>query len=215
MDANLFSYLENLIRRYPVLESVSRELAAGYEMLEDCYARGGKVLIAGNGGSAADAEHMVGELMKGFCSRRPVPEAFREKLRAAHPELGAALGENLEGALRAIALVTHESLSTAYLNDRDPYGIFAQQLYGLGDSGDVFLGISTSGNSRNILNAAVVAKAKGMRVLGLTGHGGGKLAGLADLTVKAPGLETYEVQELHLPIYHCWCQMLEARFFGA
>ncbi len=210
----MYRYLDGLLARYPILTCVGGELAAGYDLLEQCYRAGHKLLIAGNGGSAADAEHMVGELMKGFRSRRSVPAFFGEKLRAVDPKLGQALFENLEQPLRAIALVTHEALSTAYLNDRDPYGVFAQQVYGLGDPGDVFLGISTSGNSKNVLNAAVVAKAMGLTVLGLTGASGGALAALADLTVRVPETETYRIQELHLPIYHCWCMMLEERFFG-
>lgn len=215
MNKNIMRHMDTLLSRYPCLQSIRQELLEGYAMLESCFASGHKLLIAGNGGSAADAEHMAGELMKGFCSKRPVSREFAEKLKAADPERGAALAENLEGALRAITLVTHEALTTAYLNDRDPYGIFAQQLYGLADEGDVFLGISTSGNSKNILNAAVVAKAMGVGVMGLTGQSGGKLRAFAELTVAVPETETYKIQELHLPIYHCWCLMLEERFFGA
>ncbi len=206
-------YLDDLIARYPALTEIGEQIRESYEILERCYAGGHKLLIAGNGGSAADAEHIAGELMKGFRSKRPVPEEFARRLAEIDPVLGKSLAENLEGTLRAVALVTHEALSTAYLNDRDPYGVFAQQLYGLGDPEDVFLGISTSGNSRNILNAAVVAKAKGMTVIGLTGRTGGALKKLADVTIAVPETETYKIQELHLPIYHCLCLMLEARFF--
>ncbi len=205
--------LEQLLTRYPALQPIATDILQLYRILERCYESGHKLLIAGNGGSAADAEHMAGELMKGFCSRRPVPADFARRLGEIDPVLGKALAENLEGTLRTVALVTHEALSTAYLNDRDPYGVFAQQVYGLGDPGDVLLGISTSGNSKNILNAAVVAKAMGLTVVGLTGQSGGKLSALTDVTVKVPETETYKIQELHLPIYHCVCLMLEDRFF--
>lgn len=207
------NHIENLIRRYPVLESVRQSLADGYALLEKGYLGGGKLLIAGNGGSCADAEHIAGELMKGFCSKRPVSPEFAQALQNIDPELGATLSANLEGALPTIALTSQGSLASAFMNDTDPYGVYAQQVYGLGKPGDVFLGISTSGNSRNIIMAAVTAKAKGMQVLALTGEGGGKLAELSDVAVKVPEGETYQVQELHLPVYHCWCLMLEDRFF--
>ena len=208
------AYLDDLIDRYPVLGTIRGELERGYSLLESCYAGGHKLLIAGNGGSASDAEHITGELMKSFCLRRPVSPEMKRRLEQADPELGAELARNLEGALPTVALVTHEALSAAYLNDRDPYGVFAQQVYGLGKPGDVFLGITTSGNSKNILKAAVVARAMDMKVLALTGGTGGRLAGLAHVAVKAPSAVTHRIQELHLPIYHCWCAMLEERFFG-
>lgn len=205
--------LEQLLTRYPALQPIATDILQLYRILERCYESGHKLLIAGNGGSAADAEHMAGELMKGFCSRRRVPADLAQRLTEVDPIRGKALAENLEGTLRTIALVTHEALSTAYLNDRDPYGVFAQQVYGLGDPGDVLLGISTSGNSRNILYAAVAAKAMGLTVVGLTGQTGGKLSAFADVTVKVPETETFKIQELHLPIYHCLCLMLEDHFF--
>lgn len=208
------SALEGLLERHPELRTIQEDIVAAYRLLEDAYSRGGKLLIAGNGGSAADAEHIAGELMKRFRQPRPVSAAFAEKLRSVDPERGAKLAKNLERSLTAIPLVAHEALTTAYINDVDGLGVFAQQLFGYGRTGDVFLGISTSGNSENILNAAVAAKAMGIRVVGLTGSSGGKLAELADVTVRAPAEETYLIQELHLPIYHCWCMMLEERFFG-
>ncbi len=206
--------IEDLIRRYPVIAGIRQSLEDGYRALEACYAAGGKVLVAGNGGSCADAEHIAGELMKGFCRKRKVAPAFAQKLCAVDPELGAALSECLEGALPTVALTNQSALATAFMNDTDPYGVFAQQVYGLGQEKDLFLGISTSGNSRNILMAAVAAKAKGMQVMAFTGAGGGKLAALADVAVMVPEKETFKIQELHLPIYHCWCLMLEDRFFG-
>ena len=206
--------LEGLLTRHPELGPVQDDIVAAYRLMEDAYSRGGKLLIAGNGGSAADAEHIAGELMKRFRSPRPVSAAFAEKLISIDAERGTKLAKNLERSLTAIPLVAHEALTTAYINDVDGLGVFAQQLFGYGRAGDVFLGISTSGNSENILNAAVAAKAMGIRVIGLTGANGGKLAELADVTVRAPAEETYLIQELHLPIYHRWCMMLEERFFG-
>ena len=174
----------------------------------------GKMLIAGNGGSAADSEHIAGELMKRFKTPRPVTPEFAEKLKAIDPVRGEQLAKNLERGLMAIPLVAHEALTTAYINDVDGYGVFAQQLLGFGRPGDVFLGISTSGNSKNVIPATVVARALGMKVIGLTGAKGGELAQVADVAVRVPETETYMIQELHLPVYHCWCLMLEDKFFG-
>ncbi len=206
--------LDGLLTRHPELKPIQEDIVAAYRLIEEAYSRGGKLLIAGNGGSAADAEHIAGELMKRFRSPRPVSPTFAEKLISVDAERGAKLAKNLERSLTAIPLVAHEALTTAYINDVDGLGVFAQQLFGYGRAGDVFLGISTSGNSENILNAAVAAKAMDIRIVGLTGASGGKLAELADVTVCAPAEETYLIQELHLPIYHCWCMMLEERFFG-
>ena len=206
-------HIENLIARYPVLEEIRPSLVAALELLENCYSHGGKLLVAGNGGSCADAEHIAGELMKGFCKKRAVSPAFGEALRQVDPELGKMLSASLEGGLPTVALSSQSSLASAVMNDTDPYGVFAQQVYGLGAEGDVFWGISTSGNSRNVLMAAVTAKAKGMRVLALTGAAGGRLSELADVCIRVPETETYMVQELHLPVYHCLCLLLEDRFF--
>lgn len=214
LDEKLVKHIDLLIERYPKLGTIRQELIDGYLLMEESYENGGKLLIAGNGGSAADAEHIAGELMKRFKKPRPVSEEFAKKLIAIDPELGEPLSRNLERSLMAIPLVAHEALTTAYINDVDGLGVFAQQLLGYGKAGDVFLGISTSGNSRNIMNATVVARALGVKVIGLTGADGGQLASVADVSVKAPETETYMVQELHLPIYHCWCLMLEERFFG-
>lgn len=214
MEEKIVRHADILIERYPALAGCRRSILDGYQILEDCYSHDGKLLIAGNGGSAADAEHIAGELMKKFEIDRPVPEAFAEKLRAVDMERGEKLSRNLERGLMAIPLVAHEAMTTAYINDVDGEGVFAQQLYGFGRKGDVFLGISTSGNSRNVINAAIVAKALGIKVLGLTGAGGGKLADLSDVAVKVPQTVTYRIQELHLPVYHCWCLMLEDHFFG-
>lgn len=210
----LNKHIDLLLERYPQLSAVKSDIIAAYKILESCYQNGGKLLIAGNGGSAADAEHIVGELMKGFKLPRKPDADFAEKLIDADNELGKVLAENLQGALPAIALDGHPALSTAYMNDCEPLLCFAQQVNGYGRPGDVFLGISTSGNSKNVLYAATVAKAKGMKVIGLTGAKDSKLSAAADVTVKVPQTETYMVQELHLPAYHCLCLMLEDRFFN-
>lgn len=214
LESRLMSYIDLLITRYPILCAVKQEIINAYLIMEECYENDGKLLIAGNGGSAADSEHIAGELMKRFKIPRPVTEEFAEKLKEIDPMRGENLSKNLERSLMAIPLVTHEALITAYINDVDGLGVFAQQLFGFGRKGDVFLGISTSGNSKNIMNAAVVARALGIKVIGLTGAKGGELASVADVVVKAPETETYMIQELHLPIYHCWCLMLENKFFG-
>ena len=213
LENRLQKHIELLVERYPSLAPIKDDIVAAYLLLAESYQNGGKLLIAGNGGSAADAEHMVGDLMKSFKLRRKVENDFAQKLIAEDQELGKVLAENLQGALPAIALDGHLSLSTAYMNDCEPLLCFAQQVNGFGRPGDVFVGISTSGNSKNVLYAAVAARAKGMKVLGLTGANDSKLKELSDVCIQVPQTETYMVQELHLPIYHCLCLMLEDKFF--
>ena len=214
MDSRLHKHIELLITRYPKLELIIDSVINAYGVFEEAYTQNQKLLIAGNGGSAADSEHIAGELMKRFKIPRPITPDLAEKLRAIDPVRGETLSKNLERSLMALPLVAHEALSTAYINDVDGYGVFAQQLLGYGRPGDVYLGISTSGNSQNIMNAAVVARAIGIKIVGLTGADGGELGRFADVAVKVSEKETYRIQELHLPIYHCWCLMLEDRFFG-
>ncbi|MBP5379671.1 MAG: SIS domain-containing protein [Ruminococcus sp.] len=214
LEPRLEKHVDFLIERYPVLEKCREDIINAYLVMEECYLRDGKLMIAGNGGSAADSEHIAGELMKRFKIARTVPAEFAEKLKSVDPVRGQNLAENLERGLMAIPLVAHEALTTAYINDVDGLGVFAQQLYGFGRKGDVFLGISTSGNSRNVMSATVVARALGIKVIGLTGEKGGELAEVADVAVRVPSTETYMIQELHLPVYHCWCLMLEDKFFG-
>lgn len=214
LEDRLQKHIDFLVCRYPQLEEIKQSVINAYLIMEECYEHDGKLMIAGNGGSAADSEHMAGELMKRFKTPRPVDEKFAQKLINADPVRGPLLAKNLERGLMAIPLVAHEALTTAYINDVNGYGVFAQQLLGFGRSGDVFLGISTSGNSQNIMNAVATAKASDIKVIGLTGAKGGELAQVADVVVKAPETETYMIQELHMPIYHCWCLMLEDRFFG-
>lgn len=203
-----------LTDRYPALRVCADDINTAFEYMKDSYEHGGKLLIAGNGGSAADSEHIVGELMKGFKRPRKLKDVERNALIDVNEELGTVLADNLQGALPAIALDGHPALTTAYMNDCEPLLAFAQQLNGYGKKGDVFLGISTSGNSKNILYAATVAKAKEIKVLGLTGKMDSKLKQLADVTIQVPQTETYIIQELHLPVYHCLCLMLEDYFFG-
>ena len=213
LKRNIEKYITVLCERYPVLKSVENEISKAYLLLEESNKNGGKLLIAGNGGSAADAEHIVGELMKGFKLSRKLQADFADKLIKENSEFGTVLAENLQGALPAIALDGHPALSTAYMNDCEPVLCFAQQVYGYGKAGDVFLGISTSGNSKNILYAATTARAIGMKVIGLTGAKNSKLDQMCDVCIKVPQTETYKIQELHLPVYHCLCLMLENEFF--
>lgn len=214
LDSKLQRYIEVLFSRYPKLKPVEEKIVRAYKILEYAYSTDHKLLIAGNGGSAADSEHIVGELMKRFRIPRTVAPSFAKKLMEIDPVRGLQLAKNLEQGLTAIPLVAHGALTTAYINDVDAHGVFAQQLLGYGRQGDVFLGISTSGNSQNIMNAAVVAKALDIKVIGLTGNDGGELAKVADVAIKVPETETYMVQELHLPVYHCLCLMLEEHYFG-
>ena len=204
-----------LLERYPALKTIESELQQACDLMQEAYEGGNKLLVAGNGGSAADAEHIVGELMKGFKLQRPLSEEEKAALCKADATIGVELGAKLQGALPAIALSNHPALNTAFINDVDASMVFAQQMNGYGNAGDVFLAITTSGNSKNVLYAAVLAKAKGLKVIALTGGTGGKIKELADVTVIVPEKETYKIQELHLPIYHCWCLMLENTFFGS
>ena len=214
LDVKLMKHIDLLIERYPVLKSIKDSIIDAYLLMEQSYLNGGKLLIAGNGGSASDSEHIAGELMKSFKMERRIPDDFKEKLISIDIVRGEQLAKNLQQPLLAIPLVSLEALSTAYINDVDGYGVYAQQMLGFGKPGDVFLAISTSGNSKNVMNATVVAHALGVKIIGLTGANGGELASVADVTVNAASEETGMVQELHLPIYHCWCLMLEEKFFG-
>ena len=213
MIESIIRILDELLDRYPSLGEQRESIIGVYNVLEESYANGGKLLVAGNGGSAADSEHIVGELMKAFIKPRKLDESLQNKLKSIDDKLGQVLADNLQGALPAIAVTGHVGLSTAYLNDCNPLLSFAQQVNGFGNEGDVFLGISTSGNSENILYALVTAKAKGMKTVGLSGRDGGKMRELCDAIIIAPETETFKIQELHLPIYHALCLMLEARFF--
>ena len=207
-------HIETLITRYPQLKGSMSDIQEAYITLCECYSNNGKLLVCGNGGSAADSEHIVGELMKEFRLKRKVYASQAEAMKAIHPEMGQYLAENLQGALPAIALTGHSALSTAFMNDAESVLVFAQQVNGYGKQGDVFMGISTSGNSANVIYAAITAKARGLKVIGLTGEKESKLSGMADVCIRVPETETYRIQELHLPVYHCLCLMLEDKFFG-
>lgn len=213
-NKDLQKHINLLVERYPSLAVCKDDINNAFEIMKQSYSNGGKLLVAGNGGSASDAEHIVGELMKSFKLPRILPKAYANTLKDVNDEYGEVLANNLQGALPAIALDGHFALTTAYMNDCEPLLCFAQQVNGFGNPGDVLLGISTSGNSKNVLYAATVAKAKDMKVIGLTGQKDSKLSALADITIQAPNTETYMIQELHLPIYHCLCLMLEDYFFG-
>lgn len=214
MEERLQSHIDTLIERYPKLSVCETQLEIAYQILESAYTNGRKLLVCGNGGSASDSEHIVGELMKEFKLKRKVYAGQAELMKSIDPEMGLMLAENLQGALPAITLTGHSSLTTAFMNDSEPELVFAQQVNGYGKADDVFLGISTSGNSRNVLYAAITAKSKGLKVIGLTGMKESKLKRLADVCICVPETETYKIQELHLPVYHCLCMMLEEHFFG-
>lgn len=204
----------DLVKRYPELKDCIKDIAGAFLHIKATYDNGGKLLIAGNGGSAADSEHIAGELMKRFKQKRPISEELRQKLLSVDKTIGEELSKSLENALCAIPLTSHVALTTAYMNDVNAEGVYAQQLLGYGKKGDTFLAISTSGNSKNIYYACVVAKALGIRVVGLTGANDSKLSSIADVCIKVPETETYKIQELHLPVYHCLCLMLENNYFG-
>ena len=206
--------LEELIRRYPQLDVCKKDIEKAYLLLQKTYDKNGKLLIAGNGGSAADSEHIAGELMKRFKITRPISKGFADKLMKIDPERGERLVKNLEMPLRAVPLTSHIAITTAYMNDADATGVFAQQMLGFGNEDDVFLAISTSGNSENIISACVVAKAMGIKIIGLTGEKESKLSKYADICIRVPETETYKIQELHLPVYHSLCLMLESNYFG-
>lgn len=214
MELRIEKHLDQLIDRYPKLIVCREDIAKAYELLETVYLSKRKLLVSGNGGSASDSEHIVGELMKEFKLKRKIYADQAEAMKAIDSEMGETLAENLQGALPAICLTGHSSLTTAFMNDANADLIFAQQVNGYGKPGDVFLGISTSGNSKNVIYAAITAKAKGLMVIGLTGSRASKLSKIADVCIRVPETETYKIQELHLPVYHCICLMLEDKFFG-
>lgn len=206
--------LRTLVKDYPELAVCRDEILRAFELLCGAYRQEKILYVLGNGGSAADSEHIVGELMKTFKLRRPVDPAVAVYLKDNYGEAGERLADKLEGALRAISLPSMLCVSTAFMNDSDPAAVFAQLVNGLGRKGDVLLAISTSGNSRNVILACMTAHARGMQVIGLTGEGGGRMKEYCDVLIRVPARETYAVQEMHLPVYHALCAMLENEFFG-
>ena len=205
--------IRELILVYPALTPCQKDILTATELLIGSYENGGKLLVCGNGGSAADSLHIVGELMKSFCNKRILPKENRKKL-SEYGEDGKRLADSLQGALPAVSLINESSLSTAFLNDVNPEMVFAQQVFGLGKKGDILLGISTSGNAKNVHYASIAAKSKELHVLSLTGKDGGLMQQISDVTITVPESETYKIQELHLPIYHAICRALECEFFG-
>jgi len=206
-------YIQQLIQRYPALESVKNDINAAFDIIANSFSNGGKLLIAGNGGSASDAEHIAGELMKTFEKKRTLPDSFIMDIKKVNIEIAEYLIPRMQPGLPTIALSGHASLNTACINDIDGNITFAQQVYGYGKETDVLLAISTSGNSKNILYAAAVAKAKKLKIIALSGGSGGALRNIADVSIIVPETETWKIQEFHLPVYHCLCQMLENHFF--
>lgn len=213
MKKNTYAMIDELTARYPELGALKEELIKAVEMSVECYKNGGKILVCGNGGSASDALHIVGELMKSFTLPRRLPESMRSELARVSDNADYVF-ENLEGALPAISLVCETALQTAYSNDAASDLAFAQQVYGYGREGDVLIGISTSGNSANVVYACDVARALKMKVIALTGETGGKLRDKCDALLNVPERETFKVQERHLPVYHAYCLALENEFFG-
>ncbi|MHB1348210.1 MAG: D-sedoheptulose-7-phosphate isomerase [Candidatus Humimicrobiaceae bacterium] len=205
--------LDRLIKENPILEFCNESIKKSFEIVAQCYLQGGKLLICGNGGSAADSEHIVGELMKGFLKKRNICSKDIERLRLIFPDEWKYLSDNLQGALPALSLSSHSALLSAFINDISPEMVFAQQVYGYGKKGDVLIGISTSGKSKNIVNALKIAKAFEIKTIGLTGKSGGFIKDLCDILITVPSDETYKIQEYHLPIYHTLCAMVEETFF--
>ena len=203
---------EELFERYPVLEGIKTNVLNMFEIVNETYQNGGTLYCAGNGGSSSDSEHIVGELLKSFKKERGVDENIESSL-LNYGEDGAYLLSKLEGSLPAVSLISQTGIITAFANDKSWDTAVAQQLYGLGKSGDCLLVLSTSGNSKNCVYAVLLAKAKGIKTVAFTGEGGGRLKEICDECICVPERETYKVQELHLPIYHCFCAMLEEEFF--
>ena len=196
--------LNELISRYNVLEECREDIIKARDAIIRCYENGGKMLICGNGGSCADSDHIVGELMKGFLLKREIDD----------PRLPSHICEKLQAALPAISLPSQSAALTAFMNDVDPSLVYAQLLYGYARPNDLFLGLSTSGNSQNVVNAATVAKAVGITTVAMTGARESKLSEISDVTIRVPECETFKIQELHLPIYHYLCASVEEHFFG-
>ncbi len=206
--------LTDLLNRYSELQPLKEQVAAAAELIIENYKNGGKVLVCGNGGSCSDADHIVGELMKSFEGRRPLAKELQEELIRLSPETGKMLAEKLQQGLPAISLTVHQSLITAIANDISGEVIYAQQVVGWGNKGDVLIGLSTSGNSQNVIDAMIVARAKGLKTIGMTSETGGKMREWSDVLINVPQRRTAYVQELHLPVYHALCMMVEIEFFG-
>lgn len=206
-------HIKQLIERYPALSVCENDIRKAAKAIINSYEKGGKLLVAGNGGSAADSDHITGELLKSFVKIRKPDNDFLSKLKEIDQDTGTYLSDKLQGSLPAIALTNQSALMTASLNDVDGNVMFAQQVNGFGKPEDVFLGITTSGNSADVIYATVVAKAKGLKTIALTGKSGGKIKNLADITIIVPSNETFMIQEYHLPVYHALCLEIEEHFW--
>ena len=213
MKPRIKNIFDNLLKEYNALQNIQAEIIESYEMMRECYSSGNKVLVCGNGGSASDSEHIVGELMKGFMLKRPLDEKQKNILAGRYSQIDG-IADKLQGTLRAISLVSQTSLITALMNDVGVDMIFAQQVYGYLDKNDVLIALSTSGNALNVVNAAKTARALDGKVLSITGENGGELKKISNTTLCLPSNETYKIQEYTLPIYHALCAMLEEEFFG-
>lgn len=205
--------LNELIKRYPALENIREDIQKATQEIIGCYEKGGKVLLCGNGGSAADCEHISGELMKGFLKKRPLSDEKKAEMQKRMPDADGELLSELQCGLPAISLPSMMSLNSAYCNDAEPELIYAQSVMALAKQNDILIALSTSGNSKNVCAAVKVAKALGIKAIGLTGREGGKLKEYADICICAPEDETFKVQELHMPVYHCICALVESHFY--
>lgn len=206
-------YIDQLIERYSVLNVCKKDIEVAAEAMIESFNNGGKLLVAGNGGSCADSDHITGELLKSFCKKRIPSADFINQIKAIDADTGTYLAGKLQGSLPAIALTNNTAFMTASLNDVDGNVMFAQQVNGYGIKGDIFLGISTSGNSKDIIYSTVVAKARGLKTIALTGKTGGRLKTLAEICIVVPQNETFMIQELHLPVYHALCLEIEEAFW--
>ena len=216
MKQTTWEKIDELLDRYPVLSVCKADLQAAVGAICESYRDGHKLIACGNGGSASDAEHIVGELMKGFLLPRKLDAAMAARMKEVCPDEAEYFMNNLQGALPALSMVNQVALNTAFANDQAPDLSFAQQLLGMGDEGDVLLAISTSGNSTNVIYALQMAKVKGVKTIALTGKSGGKIKArsLADICICVPDDETFLIQELHLPVYHMLCIAAENEFFS-
>jgi D-sedoheptulose 7-phosphate isomerase len=206
--------IDALISRYPELDCCRKEVMEAATAIIDCYKKGGKLLLCGNGGSCADADHMVGELMKSFERKRLLEKDLKQNLESVSNTRGAYIAQHLQAALPAISLNAHSALISAIANDMDASLVFAQQLAGYGQAGDILIAISTSGNSQNIVDAVITARAKNLTVIGLTGQSGGEMKQFCHIPICVPATNTAEVQEFHLPVYHTICKIVENSFFA-
>ena len=206
--------LNELIKRYPALSVCEGDISTALDVITECYRKGGKLLLCGNGGSSADCDHIVGELMKDFLIKRPLGEDLKARMRNRLPTIDEGMLDELQLGLPAVSLPSITGFNTAFCNDRDPELVYAQGVLALAGENDVLVAISTSGNAKNVVHAAEVAKGLGLKVIGLSGMTGGKLKGLSDVCICVPECETYKIQEMHLAVYHFICAEIERRFFG-